>query len=405
MNSLLLLAAIVAAPASASGTLMDWRFFETRDGVYAVRTSDLERAEAEAYAPGSGGLGKAFAKAPAWVLSLSPDQPESPLRGKLRAAGVLKVYRPPQPGLKPLAVCLGDSECLNGADVSASACEATQCRDLRIERPSARRAGTRLTEQDLRRPLTLPSDAQGPTRLEPIGAHRQERPRVSVAGASARTEELGRALAGAWAGANPGPDGGHMHPEQPPRGPAAPGASEPASPVRHGAVSAERAAPAAGSDVPMAEGKVLAQALAVQAAQVRYRKSLPAGDRFVVVDERGNIVALTDDPETARRVAGSQYGVRRVPVSAPAKASVPPPLAGVKPARKPARRAPEPAAKADECLSARAIAGTLLSAAAAGAAGPCAVKQGQALISGARAAYAQASDESERAEQPVLLMP
>ncbi|MBI4349177.1 MAG: hypothetical protein HY553_20230 [Elusimicrobia bacterium] len=285
-----LLATALAGAALAQDppqTLRDWLFWDADRTVYAVTRRSYEEATADPIFDTiqPPGVDPTFKAVPAYSFELGSDEPGKPLQAAIRRVGTLKIYVPPARGLRPHAMCLGESDCRDGKDISAAACEPTQCRALKLDRPREKRAGTRLTAADLSRPLS--SGVQ-----EPAAAAQQSAAIESGAQeAQARAQDLDRPHA-------------HRHPadmrkaaEPPPEVP--PGATRTWTQIRKLQQEFQKAA-ARNPNNPAASGQ-----------------------RYVIVDRQGNIVALASDADAARQAAGSEYQAYRFPAAPAPPASRP----------------------------------------------------------------------------------
>lgn len=158
-----LLAMLPAAAFGQSGTLRDYRFFETRDSVFAVEAPDYFRARMPG---GDPAYQAAFETIPAYALALAPDGGGAGLEATATRVGALKIYPSARRGMSPYALCLGGGDCAAGGDITARPCEPTACRGLTLERRALKRA-TRLGPKDLLRPLKLAAAKQQPPPTAP----------------------------------------------------------------------------------------------------------------------------------------------------------------------------------------------------------------------------------------------
>lgn len=288
MKILLLVASLAQA-----GTLADWRFFEASDGVYAAKA-----AEYDAVDPSAGDA--PFQSVTAYSFRLAPEPPEGPLLATARRHGALKIYRPHH-GLRPHAIV---PDAGGGGDVSAAPCAPESCRGLTLDRPSLRRAGTRLKTEDLSRPLVLDQDAGSsatPMRAPETAAASAGSLGIESIVVNARrvAERLDASARETKAAASP--------------------VGEPAAAARD---SAEM------PTLPATAAKALAQVRSIRRSMARHGAAHQPGDRFVVLDARGDVVAITPDAETAKLAAAPGQSVYRVaPAQAPRpeRKPVPPP--------------------------------------------------------------------------------
>jgi hypothetical protein len=162
-----LLASLLPAAAMASAaSLKEWRFFETKTAVYAVRRVGAEGKPGyeavykeavfnnpEECRPHS----RTFKPVEAFTLGLGLDEAGRGIKVLVRDSGTLNIYRKCQPesGVAPSAehkVCLkpAPAVCAAGEDVSAIECKLPDCR-LMVGRPGG--APSPLTARDLSLPI------------------------------------------------------------------------------------------------------------------------------------------------------------------------------------------------------------------------------------------------------------